>query len=34
MEEYKRSIVEMLEKIDNEVYLKYVCILLMTFLEN
>lgn len=34
MEEYKRDIVEMLDQLDNEEYIKYIYVLLKTFLEK
>lgn len=34
MEEYKRDIVKMLDQLDNEKYIKYIYVLLKTFLEK
>lgn len=34
MKEYKRDIVEMLNQLDNEEYIKYIYVLLKTFLEK
>lgn len=34
MEEYKRDIVEMLDQLDNEEYIKYIYVLLKMFLEK
>lgn len=34
MREYKRDIVEMLDQLDNEEYIKYIYVLLKMFLEK
>ena len=34
MKDYKRDIVKMLDQLDNEEYIKYIYVLLKTFIEK